>query len=153
MSKKVFLVLLLALLVIQLVRPEWNVTDVPSENDIRVHYSVPGNVQSILKKACYDCHSNNTNYPWYANVQPLGWWLQHHIDEGKEELNFSEFGAYPDRRAGHKLEELIELVKKGEMPLSSYTWLHKDAVLTQDEKETLVSWADNIRKSLEGSNE
>lgn len=148
MVKKILLVLLVALIVIQFIRPEKNISEVPSENDIRVHYAVPSNVLAILKRACNDCHSNNTNYPWYANIQPVGWWLNDHIEEGKEELNFSEFATYSPKKAAHKLEEVAELVEENEMPLESYTYIHKDAVLTANEKEILIGWANELRKEI-----
>lgn len=148
MIKKILIGLLVVLVVIQFIRPERNVSEIPSQNDIRVHYSVPANVESILKRACYDCHSNNTNYPWYANIQPVLWWLQDHIEEGKEELNFSEFATYSAKKADHKLDEVIEMVEEEEMPLESYTYIHKDAVLSSSEKKLLMDWAADLRKMI-----
>lgn len=148
MIKKILIGLLVVLVVIQFIRPERNVSEIPSQNDIRVHYSVPANVESVLKRACYDCHSNNTNYPWYANIQPVLWWLQDHIEEGKEELNFSEFATYSAKRADHKLDEVIEMVEEEEMPLESYTYIHKDAILSSSEKKLLMDWAADLRKMI-----
>jgi len=148
MLKKIGYGLLAVLIVIQFIRPERNISEMPSENDIRVHHPLPGNVESILKRACYDCHSNNTNYPWYTNIQPIGWWMQDHVNEGKRELNFSEFATYSPKKADHKLDEVIELVEEKEMPLESYTLIHKDAVLTADETETLINWAKELRKTI-----
>ena len=102
-------------------------------------------VASILKTACYDCHSYNTKYPWYTYTQPLAWWIKDHIEEGRDELNFSEWGNYNPRRADHKLEEGIELVEEAEMPLPSYTWAHGDARLTDEQRETLISWFEELR--------
>lgn len=149
MAKKILYGLLIVLVVIQFIRPERNISEVPSANDIRVHYSVPADVESILKRACFDCHSNNTYYPWYTNIQPVGWWLQNHINEGKGELNFSEFAAYSPKKADHKLEEVVELVEEKEMPLKSYTWVHKEAVLNAQEIETLVNWANSLRATIQ----
>lgn len=148
MAKKILLGLLIILVVIQFIRPTPNTSDIPSENDIRVHYSVPSNVLSILKRACFDCHSNNTNYPWYSYIQPVAWWLDHHIQEGKEELNFSEFASYSPKKADHKLEEMIEMVEDEEMPLESYTYVHKDAILSDSEKELLINWAKELRNTI-----
>ncbi|MCB0699927.1 MAG: heme-binding domain-containing protein [Chitinophagales bacterium] len=148
MGKKILWVILAIIVVIQFIRPSKNVSEVPSENDIRVHYAVPSNVLAILKRSCYDCHSNNTNYPWYTNIQPVGWWLNNHIEEGKDELNFSEFATYSTKKAAHKLEEVAELVEENEMPLESYTLMHGDAVLSADEKEMLINWANDLRKSI-----
>lgn len=148
MIKKILIGLLVVLVVIQFIRPERNISELPSQNDIRVHYSVPANVESVLKRACYDCHSNNTNYPWYANIQPVLWWLQDHIEEGKEELNFSEFATYSAKKADHKLDEVIEMVEEEEMPLESYTYIHKDAILSSSEKKLLMDWAADLRKMI-----
>ncbi len=103
--KRLFLVLLFALIVIQFFRPAKNKSEGMSKNDITTLYAVPENVQSILKTSCYDCHSNNTVYPWYSQVQPVAWWLDGHIKDGKKDLNFSE----------HKISETINefLLNKG----------------------------------------
>lgn len=139
--KKILIFLLLVFIIIQFFRPEKNVQTTISSNDIVAHMAVPVNVQNILYKACYDCHSNNTTYPWYAEVQPAAWWLDDHIKEGKKELNFNEFASFRLRRQFHKLEEITEVIKDKEMPLESYTVIHSDADLTQEERETLISWA------------
>lgn len=152
MIRKILLALLVALVLIQFIRPAKNQSPEISANDISRIYSVPANVNDILKKACTDCHSNNTNYPWYNNVQPIAWWLADHIKEGKKELNFSEFSSYPPKKQHHKLEEVIEQVKEGEMPLNSYTWVHKNAVLTEEEKLALSTWADVLRKEIATKN-
>src|SRR5690606_25714635 len=112
MVKKILYGLLIVFIVMQFIRPEKNISEIPSSNDIRVHHPLPADVQSILKRACYDCHSNNTHYPWYTNIQPIGWWMQDHVNEGKSELNFSEFGTYTAKKADHKLEEVIEMVEE-----------------------------------------
>lgn len=149
MMKKILIGLLIVLVVIQFVRPETNTSGTVGANDIRVSNPVPANVLSVLKRACFDCHSNNTNYPWYANIQPVGWWLQNHINEGKEELNFSEFGTYSAKKAAHKLEETAEMVEEKEMPLESYTWIHKNAKLTQDEIKLVADWALALKAQIE----
>lgn len=148
MVKKIFTGLLIVLIVMQFIRPDKNVSEIPSPNDIRVYHAVPDNVLSILKRACYDCHSNNTSYPWYAEIQPVGWWLADHVKEGKSELNFSEFGTYSVKKADHKLEEVVEMVEDKEMPLESYTFIHKDAVLSKEESELLINWANNLRATI-----
>src|ERR1043165_8303043 len=148
--KKAGLGLVVILVVIQLIRPERNLS-AENVNHIATRYSVPDSVEQLLKTACYDCHSNATVYPWYTNIQPVGWWLQHHVNEGKEKLNFSEFASYRIFRQYHKLEETIELVKENEMPLSSYTWIHKDAVLTEDQKLVLSTWATSVRDSIKAT--
>jgi hypothetical protein len=139
--KKIGMALFAILVIIQFIRPERNGNWEKSDNDISMAINVPSNVQQILETSCYDCHSNHTTYPWYTNIQPIGLWMQHHVDEGKEELNFSEFKTYKPKRQKHKLEEIAEQVNEHEMPLSSYTLIHKNAILTPEQNVALVSWA------------
>ncbi|QEC43606.1 heme-binding domain-containing protein [Pseudobacter ginsenosidimutans] len=146
--KKFFWLLLLALVIIQFFRPEKNIAAAASPTDIATKYAIPAEVKPILDKACNDCHSNNTLYPWYSNIQPVAWWLASHIKDGKRHLNFSTFTAYSYKRADHKMEEVIETVEKHEMPLPSYTWTHKDAKLTDAERTTLKNWAQQVRDQI-----
>lgn len=148
MKKRILFFLLALLVIIQFIRPGKNLSTTGSANDISTKFAVPENIHVILEKACYDCHSDNTYYPWYSNIQPIGWWLQYHVNEGKRELNFNEFAQYPSKKQDHKLKELIETVKEGEMPLDSYTWLHKKAKLSEQEKQILVDWAQGIRNRI-----
>ena len=148
MRRKILLIIIVILIGIQFIRPAKNQSADVLTSDISHVYPVPQNVSVILKKACNDCHSNNTVYPWYAEVQPVAWWLNHHIQEGKNELNFNEFTAYAVPRQYHKMEEVIEQVKEGEMPLWSYTLIHTDAKLTDEEKQTLINWAEGIRSTM-----
>ena len=148
-AKRILLALVTLLLLIQFVpRPKKNI-DANISNDITKFHSVPLDVQSILKICCYDCHSNNTYYPWYNNVQPVAWWLGNHIDEGKKELNFSEFAIYSIARQYRKLEEISEEVKEGEMPLPSYTLIHRYAKLTAEQKLVIINWAVMLRDSMQ----
>ena len=146
--KKFGYALIAALIIIQFFSIEKNVSTTPAEQDISKLYAVPADVAAILKTSCNDCHSNNTIYPWYSKIQPVAWWLQHHVNEGKHELNFNEFASYSIRRQYRKLEEVIEQVKENEMPLGSYTLIHKDAVLSEQQKATLTNWAQSIRDSI-----
>jgi hypothetical protein len=114
-----------------------------------MHYNVPANVQLVLQKACSDCHSNNTEYPWYTHIQPVGWWLQDHVNEGKAELNFSEFATYKPKKQAHKMEEVVEMIEHNEMPLESYTLMHKNAVLSRQEKTAVVNWAKALQHEIE----
>jgi DNA replicative helicase MCM subunit Mcm2 (Cdc46/Mcm family) len=148
MFKKIMLFLLAALVVIQFIRPKKNKTTDPQPNFIGNTFTIPGEVKTILAKACNDCHSNNTNYPWYSNFQPVLWWLNDHITDGKKELNFDEYTGRRLRFQYHKMEEVIEQVKEGEMPLNSYTWIHKDAILTDAEKATITGWAQSVMDTL-----
>ena len=149
--KRAFQILLLAFIVIQFFRPEKNKAESISNNDIGKLYAVPRDVQTILKTSCYDCHSNNTVYPWYAEVQPAAWWLNSHITDGKKDLNFSEFASYSIRRQYRKLEEIDELVKENEMPLDSYLWIHKDAKLSEQQKITIANWVTAVRDTIKAT--
>ncbi len=133
---------------IQFFRPAKNIEETPSAKDISSLYAVPDSVHQILKTSCNDCHSNTTVYPWYSNIQPIAWWLNDHVQEGKRELNFSEFANYKIRRQYRKLEEVIQEVEENKMPLSSYTIAHKNAILTDQQKNTLKLWATSIRDSI-----
>lgn len=105
--------------------------------------NVPEQVKEILKTNCYDCHSNQTVYPWYAEIAPVSFWMADHVNEGKDELNFSEWKSFSTKRKDHKLEELVEELEKGEMPLDSYTWTH--GKLSEKDQELLIQWANIAR--------
>ena len=111
-------------------------------------YAVPSDVKSILRTSCYDCHSNNTEYPWYSYIQPARMFLDSHIKEGKENLNFSTFGDYSQRKQGNKLERIVKQIKSDEMPLASYTLIHKNAILTQENRKVLINWIESTRDSI-----
>lgn len=117
-------------------------------SDFMVINGVPENIRHILRTTCYNCHSNNTNYPWYSRVQPIGWFLQNHIDKGKADLNFSEFGSYSVRRQKSKLRSMVSQVEKGEMPLTSYTFIHREARLSQENKKVLIDYLNALKDSL-----
>ncbi len=145
MIRKILIVLAVVLVLIQFIRPAKNQsTEIITNDDISRTYTIPDDVHNMLIKKCYDCHSNNTNYPWYFNFQPIAWWLADHIREGKAELNFSEFKNYAPNKANHKLEELGEVVENASMPLRSYTWLHPHAAVTDEEKQALYAWLEGM---------
>ncbi len=148
MVKKTLFGLLLILISIQFIRPARNLGPAPSPYDIQLRHMPTVEVRRLLESACYDCHSNHTNYPWYTNVQPLGWWLASHVSEGKRELNFSEFAKLVPKRAAHKLEEATSLVSNGEMPLASYKLAHAEARLTEAQRKLLADWFDSVRATL-----
>ena len=145
--KRILIGVLLVLIVLQAFRPAKNQSGDVSK-DISSNYVVPENVKVILAKACNDCHSNTTRYPWYAEIQPVSWWLGNHIKDGKRHLNFNEFSGYRIARQYKKLEECIEQIKEGDMPLPSYTIIHKNAILTEAEKQTLYNWFEVLRDSI-----
>jgi hypothetical protein len=149
MGKKILITLAVLLIIIQFFHPKKNKAQGPQINAIATRITVPDNIKSIFVKACNDCHSNNTRYPWYSNIQPVDWWMNNHVKEGKRELNFDEYTNRPLRYQYHKMEEIADEVKEGEMPLDSYTWMHHDARLTESEKKEVIDWANNVRANME----
>ncbi len=146
--KKIILFLLVVLIIMQFFHPKKNASTDKSANDITAAYGVPSPVQDILSKACNDCHSNNTRYPWYNNMQPVAWWLNDHVKDGKRGLNFNEFATYRIAKQYHRMQDIIDEVKEGDMPLGSYTLIHTDARLTDEEKTTLYNWANSVRDTI-----
>ena len=136
--KAAFLIILLGFVAIQFIRPVKNNGSEESGNDIAQVLTVPSSVHQSLNDACYDCHSNSTNYPWYFNIQPVGLMMNRHITEGREELNFSNFDINPD-----KMKEIAEVIEENEMPLKSYRMLHKKARLDDTRKKELIHWAES----------
>lgn len=148
MIRKILVGLLVALVVIQFIRPARNISSAQTPNDITHVTPVPDSTMQLLQTACYDCHSNHTKYPWYANVNPIGMWLNDHITEGKNELNFSEFATYTAKRKAHKVDEISKTVKEHDMPLKSYLWIHTEARLTDAQRQTIIRWADSAKAHL-----
>lgn len=137
------------LVAIQFIRPAKNIGSAYAATDVTHVINTSEEVKKVLEVACNDCHSNSTIYPWYNNIQPVTGWLSHHVNEGKGELNLTEFANYPVKKQIHKLEETAEMVREGEMPLNSYTWTHGDAKLSPEQKALLVKWAEDGMKQLE----
>jgi hypothetical protein len=148
MLKKILWVLVIAFIVIQFFRPTKNISTAEQTNSFFTAYQTPADVKSILDKACLDCHSNNTSYPWYANLQPVAWFLDRHVRDGKKELNFDEYTNRNLRFQYHKMEEVVEQVEDGKMPLNSYIMIHRDAKLTDAEKQKLIDWANSVMDAL-----
>ncbi|MFI5131736.1 MAG: heme-binding domain-containing protein [Chitinophagales bacterium] len=148
MFKKIMLFLLIAFILIQFIHPKPNKASGEQTNYIGKSFAIPEDVKPILQKACNDCHSNNTHYPWYSNIQPVDWWLTNHIKEGKAHLNFDEYTHRNLRYQYHKMEETVEMVKENHMPLDSYTWIHKDAILDEVEKSKLIRWAESVMDTM-----
>ena len=151
--KKILFIGLIIFLLMQLYQPARNES---FEQDITGNftkvYNVPKNVEIILRTSCYDCHSNNTNYPWYSYIQPARFFMERHIKEGKEELNFNEFGNYSKRRQNSKLKAISKEIESNEMPLSSYTLIHKNAILTASQKKKVLDWINKIEDSISSQN-
>ncbi len=134
---------------LQFFRPERNLGNAASQNDITHATLVPQEIQTILTASCFDCHSDHTEYPVYTNIQPVGWWMADHIIEAKKELNFSQFNTYSIKRKIKKYREIEEQIVEGEMPLDSYLWIHGEAKLDPNQKKLMIDWAVENRMTLE----
>jgi hypothetical protein len=141
-------VLLLGFVGLQFFPTTLNQSDTIPKTDFMMETDVPKQVESLIKTSCYDCHSNNTQYPWYNKVQPVAWFMEDHVEHGKEELNFNEWDDYSDRRKNSKLKSIISQIEDDEMPLDSYTLIHKEAKLSKDEKKIVLDWVSNLKDSL-----
>lgn len=152
MIRKFFKVFIIGLAIIfvgiQFVRIERLNPPVVAGETLESAVAVPADVSQILARSCNDCHSHNTTYPWYAQVQPFAFYLDDHILEGRSELNFSKFNTYEPKRKARKLEEICEEVTSKAMPLPSYLWIHGDAVLTQSQAQTLCDWTVDARANI-----
>ena len=150
--KNLLKVLLVAFIILQFFRIDKTNPPVDKNSDFLTLKKTPENVATLVKSACYDCHSNETVYPWYANVQPFGWFLKDHIDEGRRELNFSTFASYEPRRQAKKLDEAAEQIENGGMPLESYTLIHKEAKLTAEQKKLLTDYFNTVKNATMAEN-
>ena len=146
--KIIAIVLLVAFVVIQFIPVDRNQSDSVPKTDFMLVNDAPSDIKDKLRVSCYDCHSNNTQYPWYNKVQPVAWFLEGHIKEGKSELNFNEWDALSNRRKASKLRSIIKQIESGEMPLASYTLIHKDAIFSEEETKQVVKYMENLKDSL-----
>ncbi len=152
MLKKILIILGIVFVLIQFIHPVKN-----EEGGVRyaiyTKYPIPQEVSAVLKSGCLDCHSNLTRYPWYYKVQPVTWFMANHINKGKEQLNFMHFSDCSIGDQYHKFEKIIEVVEKKKMPLPSYTWFgrHPDANLTDDQRKTLIDWAQAQKTRIEAT--
>ncbi len=147
-GKVILIIILLILIVMQFFRPEKNTSNADPVNGIATKYEVPMNVLMVLNDACYNCHSNYTTYPWYYNVQPVGWWMDYHIDQAKKHVNFSEFATYSKEDARHAFHEINEVMTEHLMPLKSYRLMHKNARLTDEQYKKVADWAAEMEAKL-----
>ena len=125
---------------IQFSRPDFENPPVKQGESLEDIYDVPVGVKRILKRSCADCHSNETVYPWYSKIAPVSWGMHDHIRLGREEMNFSIWATYSDKKRARKLEEICEEVREGGMPYYQYLWLHAEAVVTPEQKDQLCKW-------------
>lgn len=143
MKKAVIIILILGIGIQFIPVPKNQSNEVP-KSDFLQAIEVPITIQKIIKSSCYDCHSNNTNYPWYGRVRPFAWFLQQHIDEGKEELNFSTFQEYSGRMQREKIRSMISQIRDDEMPLKEYLWMHPEAEMSDSEKVQLIEYLEEL---------
>ncbi len=144
--KRILVGLLIVLVLLQFWRPEKNVSTENVVADFEAQTQPSSEVAQILEQKCYDCHSNNTVYPWYAEVAPISLWIDGHIEEGREHFNVSDWASWDLEKKDHKMDELVEEVEEGHMPEDSYTWMH--GKLSQEEKEMLMAWGRKVRTEL-----
>ncbi len=144
--RRVGLFLLAALVVMQFIQPEQSNPESNPEMDFLTVAGLDGEVAGLVKQACYDCHSNHTRFPWYASVAPISYVIDHHIEEGREHLNFSVWGEYSADKADHKLEECVEEIEEGEMPMSGYVALHSEADLSDEQLQVLIETFSGLRQ-------
>jgi len=138
---KIVLALCIVLVVIQFIPVSR--TNPPVTADIPTSPAV----KTVLRRACYDCHSNETVYPWYSHIAPVSWLLAHDVSEGREELNFSTWNQYSAKDQGEKTHEIREAIVEGEMPPWYYTLIHREAVLSSEDRRVLQSWAGKFARS------
>ena len=146
--KHALLAIVLLLLAIQLVPVKRDNPASGATQAIESVTTVPVDVHAILERSCADCQSNQTRWPWYSQVAPVSWLVAHDVHEGRGELNLSEWGTYSERRKVHKLQEICEQLRASKMPDSKYTLIHRNARLTDQDRDAVCAWADAIRKSM-----
>lgn len=146
--KKIVFILLIVFIGIQFIPTAHNQSNTVLETDLTDIFDVSEDIQKTLKISCYECHSNTTNYPWYSQIQPMSWFLEKHINEGKEELNFSVFANYSNRRQKSKIKSIISQIENNEMPLTSYTIMHRGARLSETDKKQILDWFNTINNNL-----
>ena len=140
MKYKISLILVLIFAVLQLFNDAQVPYQEPDQNDLFAQVKADQAIQELIIKNCYDCHSNQVNYPWYSSVAPLSWWIKDHIRHGRGEVNYSEWGLYPADKQAHYAEEAVELVEEGEMPLPSYAFIHRHANLSDEDKAAILGF-------------
>jgi len=140
------LLLLIVFIIAQFFGPEKNNGDLTSVEPFLIETNPPEDVKLILKESCFDCHSNHTKYPWYNSITPVNYWLAEHVKDGSKHFNVSDWPDSSRKKKDHKFDELIEMVENKEMPLPSYTWTHSEAKLTDNQRQSIVDWAQKVRE-------
>ena len=143
--KKALFIISAILIIIQFFSIDKQNPPADMEKDFIVLAKPPFEVGEKIKNACYDCHSHNTKYPWYSNIAPVSWLLKEHVNNGRNHLNFSIWSDYKESKKDHKLDECIEMVETGEMPMKGYVLLHEEANLTNEQKHAMIDWFRTIK--------
>lgn len=146
--KIITLILLVVFVGIQFIPTTRNQSKTVPKTDFMFVNTIPNNIKKKVQTSCYDCHSNNTNYPWYNKIQPVAWFLENHIKDGKKELNFNTWNTYSNRRKKSKLKSIISQIKEDKMPLTSYTFIHGGAKFSEKDKAIVINWVNKLRDSL-----
>jgi hypothetical protein len=141
-------VCLLVVLAIQVMRPARTNPVTDPAGTIAAHVAMPAAVQAIVARACVDCHTNDTRWPWYSGVAPVSWFVIGHVNDGRRVLNFSDWDAHGGRATTPPLEKICREVQSGGMPLSSYLLMHRDARLTAEDISLLCAWADRASRAV-----
>jgi len=140
--KIIAVVLFITFVAVQFYRPSQINPPIVAAETLEATTEIPETVAAILKRSCSDCHSNETVYPWYSNISPFSWLLAEHIEEGRRELNVSVWNTYSAKKKRHKLDEVCEQVTSDAMPHNQYLWIHREALLSQEDKKVLCDWAE-----------
>ncbi len=143
--KKAIIVIIAILVIIQFFRIDKSNPPANMEKDFITITNPPTDMGIMLKESCYDCHSHHTNYPWYSNIAPVSWLLKEHVNNGRNHLNFSVWTDYKESKKNHKLDECIEMIETGEMPMKGYVLLHEEADLTDAQKKAMIDWFRSVK--------
>ncbi len=143
-----FVILVAVFAGIQFIPVNLNRNSTVSREDLILYLHAPDRVAELLKTSCYDCHSNNTTYPWYNKIQPVGYLLEGHIEKAKKELNLNHFNSYSKRKQKSKLKSMISQIEKDEMPPTTYKLMHPNAVISERDKMILIQWLEKLKDSL-----
>ncbi len=147
--KKVFYIIIVIFILAQFLSPKLPETSFSNPDDLIINNpEMNANVQDILRNSCYDCHSNETGYPWYSYISPISFLISRDTKLGREELNFSEWETLSKIERAGVIDDITDEVSEGEMPMSIYTLIHRDAGLNDQDKEILINWFENYADSL-----
>jgi hypothetical protein len=134
--------------IIQLFQPDRNNSTENLKSELTNLYKLPDSIENLLSTTCYDCHSNNTDYPFVINIQPFGWYMESKVTKGKKHLNFSEFGNYKKEEAIEKLEDIDLAMQNNRMPLQAYRWYNSESNLTEEQRATISAWAKQLKEII-----